>query len=73
MIIISSGGIVSQKIRTSGDKVIEVEKSTSVTNYESLTRDELKVCLFENGISFQPNIKTNKMIELLKEKDINNG
>ena len=73
MIIISSGGIISQKIRTSSDKVKEVEKSTSITNYESLTRDELKVCLLENGISFQPNIKTNKMIELLKEKDINNG
>lgn len=71
MIIISSGGIISKKIQTSSDTIKKVEKSTSMVDYSEYSRDELKVCLLENGIEFQPNIKTTKMIELLKEK--NNG
>lgn len=68
MIVFSSIGVIYNRINKSPaiNQQAKTDLSVLDVDFSSMSRDELKVCLVEKNISFQPNIKTSKIIELLK-------
>jgi hypothetical protein len=68
MIVFSSIGVIYNRINKSPaiNQQAKTDSSVLDVDFSSMSRDELKVCLVEKNISFQPNIKTSKIIELLK-------